>query len=278
MRLKSAIVIILLSLSCAASQLIDINNASVKQLMILQGVGQKLAERIVKVRASQGGFASVDDLVKVQGFSEKLLERVRGEIEVKPLKMAQKAKPASTAASPKAAEPDVRTLFLSFENEPTITQVHHDAIETIQAQPDRILSWFSRARNAAWLPKVRGGAGRNLDQGQSLRKKIGEEDTFFVKDSVDLEFNAQLEWQLDELLFSRHELGAAREARRLHELRAKVLTQVTKDYFERRKLQVEEKLQGAGEAHQNLARTIRIAELTANIDAMTGGKFSANLR
>jgi competence protein ComEA len=56
---------------------LDINKARLEDLMELPGIGEKLAQRMVEYRKSQGGFRSVDELRKVRGIGEKRMERLR---------------------------------------------------------------------------------------------------------------------------------------------------------------------------------------------------------
>jgi competence protein ComEA len=56
---------------------LDINRARIEELMELPGIGEKLAQRMVEYRKSQGGFRSVDELRKVRGIGEKRMERLR---------------------------------------------------------------------------------------------------------------------------------------------------------------------------------------------------------
>lgn len=48
---------------------ININTASVAELMRLPGIGQKLAERIIAHRTKHGAFKRPQDIVIVRGFS-----------------------------------------------------------------------------------------------------------------------------------------------------------------------------------------------------------------
>ena len=95
---------------------------------------------------------------------------------------------------------------------------------------------------------------------------------------MDWELGIHLEWELSDLIFSRNELSAAREAMRMNSLREKVLMQVTHDYFERRRLQIAGKLGKSENIEAEVTRSIRVEELTANLDAMTGGRFSTRLQ
>lgn len=58
-------------------QALDINTATVEQLVALPGIGQVLAERIVAYRDAHGPFTSVDQLGDVEGIGDALVERLR---------------------------------------------------------------------------------------------------------------------------------------------------------------------------------------------------------
>lgn len=47
---------------------IDLNAASVEELMLLPGIGVSLAERIVEHRQTRGPFESLEDLAEVHGI------------------------------------------------------------------------------------------------------------------------------------------------------------------------------------------------------------------
>jgi competence protein ComEA len=56
---------------------VNINTATVQQLTVLPGVGEKLAARIVEYRQKQGGFKNVSELMNVQGVGEKNLAKIQ---------------------------------------------------------------------------------------------------------------------------------------------------------------------------------------------------------
>lgn len=56
---------------------LDINTATVDQLVALPGIGQVLAERIVAYRDAHGPFTSVDQLGDVEGIGDSLIDRLR---------------------------------------------------------------------------------------------------------------------------------------------------------------------------------------------------------
>lgn len=55
---------------------LDLNHATVEELLALPGVGPIIAERIVALRASRGRFADVAELEEVPGVGSKSLERI----------------------------------------------------------------------------------------------------------------------------------------------------------------------------------------------------------
>ena len=56
---------------------VRINSATRDELMSLDGVGEKLADRIIEDRISRGRFRSVDDLARVKGIGSSILARNR---------------------------------------------------------------------------------------------------------------------------------------------------------------------------------------------------------
>jgi competence ComEA-like helix-hairpin-helix protein len=57
--------------------ILDINRASKEELLLLPGIGEKYAQRIIRHRMEHGPFRNVDQLTAVRGIGPKTLERVR---------------------------------------------------------------------------------------------------------------------------------------------------------------------------------------------------------
>lgn len=56
---------------------INVNQASVSELLNLPGIGEVLARRIVECRSQFGAFKNKEELKKVKGIGEKRLEKIR---------------------------------------------------------------------------------------------------------------------------------------------------------------------------------------------------------
>jgi competence protein ComEA len=59
---------------------ININQASIKEFSWLEGIGPKLAERIVQYRKENGLFESPKDIMKVKGIGPKTWEKNKNRI------------------------------------------------------------------------------------------------------------------------------------------------------------------------------------------------------
>jgi len=62
---------------------IDINNASYEELLSLPGVGESIAQRIIRYREKYGGFKNKRELLKIKGIGKKRLSQIESLIEIK---------------------------------------------------------------------------------------------------------------------------------------------------------------------------------------------------
>lgn len=62
------------------SDKININSAGKEELVRLKGIGEALAERIIKYREENGVFGSPEDIMKVSGISAGKFEEFRDDI------------------------------------------------------------------------------------------------------------------------------------------------------------------------------------------------------
>lgn len=97
-------------------------------------------------------------------------------------------------------------------------------------------------------------------------------------------------WELGDLLYNPDEIGISKEARALAELRDDLLKEVTQTYFRRRHLQIDlfidqEELKSAEIglkekmqlAQKQFRMQLELEELSAQLDALTGGWFSKQI-
>lgn len=56
---------------------IDLNRATLEELTMVSGIGERTAEKILSFRNGEGRFRTVEDLQKISGIKEKKLSRLR---------------------------------------------------------------------------------------------------------------------------------------------------------------------------------------------------------
>lgn len=172
--------------------------------------------------------------------------------------------------------PDIAGLLSNFVHEPTIGQVREAAIRYAEVHPDKIQTWRKQASLKALLPHVNLG----IDHGRSNNIHV-DEGTFphfqvIETRDHDAGVDFSVTWELADLIWNNEQTSIDTRSKLMVELRDEIVDQVTRFYFERRRLQVGLMTQLPAENEVLLEKHLRIQELTALIDGLTGGYFSAN--
>ncbi len=155
--------------------------------------------------------------------------------------------------------------------------------------PEQVQRWLAQSVTFATLPQVQleyrfrddFGQGFEYFTADGISPTLPDEDPFAVVDDADQgqiqEYKVRLVWELDKLIMSSERIRVINEAQDIVKLRDKVLAEVTRLYFERRRLQVERLLAPKADMLARVKDELRLMELTANLDALTGGAFSSAL-
>ncbi len=64
------------------ARLVNINTASKDELKTLPGIGDGIADRIIKYRTDNGKFSSIEDIMKISGIKDKLYGKIKDLITV----------------------------------------------------------------------------------------------------------------------------------------------------------------------------------------------------
>ena len=174
--------------------------------------------------------------------------------------------------------PSARELLANFAHEPTIGQVREAAIRYAEVQPEKIRQWRRQAALQALLPTLNLG----IDQGRSRNIHVDEGSfpNFQILETEDrdsgLDFSIQ--WDLGELIWNDDQTTIDVRSKLMVQLRDDIVDDITRTYFERRRLQVLLLTEPPPGQPVLLEKELRVQELTARLDGLTGGYFSEKTR
>ena len=184
-------------------------------------------------------------------------------------------------------EPSVEELMANFRNEPSIREVQMAAIRYAEINPERFVEWRRKVQERGlWPELVQFTVGHDTDDDEDYARSktvgisggtayVGPDDETWGWDTDnDWDYELRLRWNLQDYCFHNDSLKISSETEDQVEMRREILEDVTKLYFDRRRLQVEILLQPGVPISLKVKRAIQLDELTAAIDALTGGYFS----
>jgi len=83
------------AVATAIPKKLDLNRASREELVGVPGIGPRMAQAIVDLRAKKGSFQRVEELLEVTGIKEKKLASIAGYLVVVPLQTSATTTPAN---------------------------------------------------------------------------------------------------------------------------------------------------------------------------------------
>ncbi|HLF17570.1 MAG TPA: hypothetical protein VI749_01590 [Candidatus Omnitrophota bacterium] len=169
---------------------------------------------------------------------------------------------------------DYAKLNQIFGHEPPIKEVHEMAIDYADVHPQKIKDWQRQARWKTVLPSLSAGVDRSATE--RLHWDTGQSPDELVKGDDFLEWDVSVSWDLSDFIWSTDQTTIDSRAKLMVELREDILDQITRLYFERRRLQMELQMPQA-DPYVTFDKQMRVDELTALIDALTGGEFSKKI-
>ena len=263
-----------LSMPAQASSFM-LNDVTAAELSSIEGVGDDAAERIVALRTQRQTLGSVEEL-RILGLDGPTLQALRAHL-------------SSDLTLKKVARTDyssVADVLAHFSHEPDVLAVQAMAMDYTKTNPSLVEGWLSAAKSAYALPAVTLSYDKDIDDYKTWNYldlngdgNIDNSEHQFNTARADDDdgFGVRLAWRLDKLVMSSERIRVINEAQDIVKLRDKVLDEVTRVYFDRRRLQVEQILSPPSSLKDQIKEELRLQELTASIDALTGGRFSASL-
>ncbi len=166
----------------------------------------------------------------------------------------------------------------AFSGEPSVREVQEVAMRYALVSDDVLNGYQRSAKWTKLLPRTRLRYDQDVDDDKNVTiNETGERDVD-LDENFNTGYDVTLEWRLDEMLMGPTRVQAIRETSRLVQLRDDILDETTKIYFERRRVQLDLLMNPPTDAKARTAKELRLEELTANLDALTGGWFSQRIR
>ncbi len=162
------------------------------------------------------------------------------------------------------------------EDSPSISSVQQAAMRFAEVEPKKIQQWRKLAAIKAWLPQMSLGFNRDTtdlwhwESGSTT--KDCDDNLRRGRDSLD--WDIRLSWNLGDLVWSNDQTSIDVRSRLTVQLRNDILDEVTKIYFERLRVKSELAALDIWDKNKRRDKELRILELNAYLDSMTGGYFS----
>jgi len=149
-----------------------------------------------------------------------------------------------------------------------------------QQIPEKIEWMRNAAKNKAWLPELSFGMDGDVGRTVDLDRGGTNDPDFYIEGPGDKDWgwDFDVSWDLGEIIWNQDQTSIDVRSKLMVQLRNDVLDEVTKLYFERRRLQLEALSTDFKGNEKKVLKDLRLQELTANIDALTGGYLTARLK
>jgi competence ComEA-like helix-hairpin-helix protein len=250
---------------------IALEDATVEQLARFDGVGPALAERIIAYRSERGGrLGTVEELRAVEGMTPAALRQLRDHTGT-----------TLSISVDGRSYGSVDEVLARFAGEPTIQQVQEWTQEYARTSPEMLQAWARASQSFALLPRLQVEYLLNDDLDRRFAYESVGGDLQTRPTSIDelqgFRVFVRSQWDLSELVMSSDRIRVINEAQDAVKLRDRLLGQVTRLYFDRRRQQVQLLLDPPPDLRDRVDAHLRLLELTAGIDALTGGRFSKAL-
>lgn len=178
------------------------------------------------------------------------------------------------------SQADLLILFNALKKEPTVQEVQKEAVKYGMVDNGKIKRWHVASRLRALVPSFTVEKDKSVENNIDLDRGSSKVADIYISGPDDLEknYSRNLEWDFADLIWSSEQTSIDNRAKYTVELREEILNEVTRIYFERRRLIMETFLFKDEEPKVYFEKLLRIDELAAGLDAYTGGFFTRKLR
>lgn len=164
--------------------------------------------------------------------------------------------------------------------EPAVREIQKHAIRYGNLGNGKINRWHWASRLRAFVPRLTFSKDFSINENIDIDRGGTNDPDKFIHgpDEAKQGWGGGLTWELGDLLYSSAQTSIDSRAKLLVELRESLLSEVTRIYFERRRVQMEIVFSPPNiTLQERLDLFLRLDELTAQIDALTDGFLSRRL-
>ena len=192
--------------------------------------------------------------------------------------------PFTPEAGPALAiyQPPEETLALFKELislEPSAREIHKRVIQYADVANGKIKRWQTGSRLAALLPSL--SFSKSFSRSASIdidRGGTNDPDKYIIGPADTSKGGYRtLSWDFGDMIYSSDQTSIDSREKLMVELRNDLLSEATRIYYERRRLQIDLVFTSPVSEQEHLENLLRMDELTALLDGMTDGFFSKRL-
>lgn len=165
-------------------------------------------------------------------------------------------------------------ISLYYREEPAIREVQQAAIRYAEVGPEKIKDWRKKAKIKAILPKLSLGIDRSKRTNYEIYTSATTHYVYAGPYDKNYGWDVTLSWELGDLIWNDVQTSIDVRSRLMVQLREDILDEVNKLYFERIRLKMEMDWLSIKDRVKRLEKQLRLEELTASLDALTGGYYS----
>ncbi len=167
-----------------------------------------------------------------------------------------------------------------IELEPTARELHQQVIRYANVSNAKTKQWHAASKLAALLPSF--SFGKSFSKANSIdldRGGTNDPDRYILgPDDIDKGWDIDVGWDVGDLLYSSDQTSIDSREKLMVEMRNDLLSEATRTYYERRRLQIDILFSPALSEQEHLEKLLRLDELTSLLDGLTDGFFSEKLK
>ena len=165
----------------------------------------------------------------------------------------------------------------TINREPSILEVQKMAIEYAEVSPEKIEAWRRGAKWKAIMPRLSVSFSESIYDNVDIYKNSNLSYVVQGPKEKGNDWGVDLSWDLTDIIWNNEQTSIDVRSKLMVQMRGEILEDLTRIYFERKRLLEEFDRISPENPIEISQKKLRVMELTAYIDAFTGGGFSAAL-